>query len=585
LIAICTSKEAVVDPEKLKKRWLSNTIRYAEADDFKFKTSDWIIQEIGLAVGMGIEIVLLIEKGLRPPGGLQGNVEYVEFTRESPREVITPLIQMINSLRPKLKITAGETAEATKRVDEFEDNAIPKETEDLPTPNKDWVLQDYIGSLFQNILRSSDKENEFTKAFESSLLAEDDGNVVSFKAHRLFIYHLLRRRDVAKELRALFDNHPTNLEAGEKLARVYEGQGQFEQALKIYEHLVKKSKNKDDKIAYLTHAARIASNAGLEEQAHSTLFEIEKISDLSDVDRLKVLKARAQVAKKVSNKRLFCYLVEGILGRDPEDNDLRFALAYNYSELGFQALALKHYLILKNKDPNEAILNNIGVAYSHLGFKGKSIGSYELSKGVGGTLAVNNLAVALIGAGFFDQAETLCKEALRKDDCDEQVGGTFKSIQTNRKSEDEKESDTIEKTNKTVSLFNKFTDEASTPQLNDGPIVLSRENQKYEIYIKGRQATCSYSYEVKEPTFAAIIRGSDESKTKIKKVEWTGQVIGRAIVFEEFEEKKASTILGGSDVSHGIIIFSHNMLSAEYTYLPSMKARTDSAISNSPAKT
>ena len=33
-----------------------------------WKTSDWVIQEIGLATGRGLELILLVEDGVRRPG-------------------------------------------------------------------------------------------------------------------------------------------------------------------------------------------------------------------------------------------------------------------------------------------------------------------------------------------------------------------------------------------------------------------------------------------------------------------------------------------------------------------------------------
>jgi hypothetical protein len=75
-IGICTRKELVVAPNKVSKLPLTK-MQIANSSDLEWKTSDWIIQEIGLAQGRGLEILLLIENGVRKPGGLQGDVEYM----------------------------------------------------------------------------------------------------------------------------------------------------------------------------------------------------------------------------------------------------------------------------------------------------------------------------------------------------------------------------------------------------------------------------------------------------------------------------------------------------------------------------
>lgn len=101
-IAICTKKERVIAHNNLKASWLRKGVFNASDSDLGWKTSDWIIQEIGLCIGRGMDIILLIEKGLRPPGGLQGNREYIEFERESPERSFKKVLEMIKAILPKI---------------------------------------------------------------------------------------------------------------------------------------------------------------------------------------------------------------------------------------------------------------------------------------------------------------------------------------------------------------------------------------------------------------------------------------------------------------------------------------------------
>ena len=66
-----------------------------------WKTSDWIIQEIGLAIGRGCKVILLVESGVRHPGGLQGSLEYIEFDRSAPEKAFKKLLQMISHMVPE----------------------------------------------------------------------------------------------------------------------------------------------------------------------------------------------------------------------------------------------------------------------------------------------------------------------------------------------------------------------------------------------------------------------------------------------------------------------------------------------------
>ena len=103
-IAICTKKERVVStsqPTQLFKRFV------LKPDDVQWKTSDWVIQEIGLAIGRNMQLILLIEEGVRKPGGLQGDVEYIPFTREAPEKAFNRIAEMVTALGLNQSPTTG----------------------------------------------------------------------------------------------------------------------------------------------------------------------------------------------------------------------------------------------------------------------------------------------------------------------------------------------------------------------------------------------------------------------------------------------------------------------------------------------
>jgi hypothetical protein len=103
-IGICTTKEAIIDPVRLSRSMFNRRIFKANEEHFAWKTSDWIIQEIGLAIGRGMDLILLVESGLRQPGGLQGNLEYIPFERNTPEKSFGKLLEMIRALLPKAKM-------------------------------------------------------------------------------------------------------------------------------------------------------------------------------------------------------------------------------------------------------------------------------------------------------------------------------------------------------------------------------------------------------------------------------------------------------------------------------------------------
>jgi hypothetical protein len=59
-IGICTKNEAAILPSNLSTTKFDKTVLKGKEDRFLWKTSDWIIQEIGLAIGKGMELILLV---------------------------------------------------------------------------------------------------------------------------------------------------------------------------------------------------------------------------------------------------------------------------------------------------------------------------------------------------------------------------------------------------------------------------------------------------------------------------------------------------------------------------------------------
>ncbi|MBI5185404.1 MAG: hypothetical protein HZA01_06720 [Nitrospinae bacterium] len=154
-IGICTNKEAAILPDKLRKCRLKKKIFKAEANNFYSKTSDWIIQEIGLAIGRRMDLILLVEKGIRPPGGLQGNIEYITFERKAPEKSFCKILDMIQSLFPKAKPTSATETEI--RVLSEEKTEIKEQTEEMLEPKADWDIKRYKLALMRMIKNDNEE--------------------------------------------------------------------------------------------------------------------------------------------------------------------------------------------------------------------------------------------------------------------------------------------------------------------------------------------------------------------------------------------------------------------------------------------
>src|SRR6185437_2515950 len=82
LIGICSKREQVCDPSNLKTLPVLGNLVFPKG--LSWKTSDWIIQEIGLARGRGCKTILLLEDEIRNPAPLLADIQYIRFNRKHP---------------------------------------------------------------------------------------------------------------------------------------------------------------------------------------------------------------------------------------------------------------------------------------------------------------------------------------------------------------------------------------------------------------------------------------------------------------------------------------------------------------------
>src|ERR1700724_922347 len=135
-IGICTKRERAVEDSSLSGVLLQPVYRKARITEFKWKTSDWLIQEIGLARGRSLELILFVEEGLRPPGGLQGDIEYIPFRRDLPESSFGKFLEMIKALIPKAPDTlATSREEASSAASDLERSSTPSSIDPMtPQP-------------------------------------------------------------------------------------------------------------------------------------------------------------------------------------------------------------------------------------------------------------------------------------------------------------------------------------------------------------------------------------------------------------------------------------------------------------------
>ncbi len=89
------------------------TRRNKLADQKRWTTSSWVVEEKAAAIDRGKRLLLLVEEGVDEIGGLQGDYEYVKFSRGAFYESLSKIIDYVGSMTaPSRPIQIGVSSES-----------------------------------------------------------------------------------------------------------------------------------------------------------------------------------------------------------------------------------------------------------------------------------------------------------------------------------------------------------------------------------------------------------------------------------------------------------------------------------------
>ncbi len=412
LIGICTKKERVIEDEKLINKLFYPGHKCAKDKDFSWKTSDWIIQEIGLAIGREMDLILIVEDDVRIPGGLQGDLEYIPFSRQSPEKSFVKILEMIKALLPKAKLVEASISEKTKIAEEK-----PEEKgADWLTPQSEWDRDDYDMALFHMVL-SKNKEGE--ENIHNAYLAIDEGkeekNIKSWFATKEY-YHIWLANDGSLEkLKSMVKESPENSDVQRYLAKGYQVYGEDVKAAVSYKQAADKEENDSKKLQILGEAASAYAKTNKKADLEELIANIKKLAQSVDEGKILLLGILKDIASEQEDKLSYVAYAERLLDLKPDDNDTRFNLAYAHSKEKHNELALYHYLKIPYKNRSAVTWNNLGVARERLNLNGKAIEAYRISEKQGETLAMDNIARMYLSVGFLEKAQQQCEQAKKEE--------------------------------------------------------------------------------------------------------------------------------------------------------------------------
>lgn len=562
-IGICTKKELVIERDKLREGRITKELK-STPDNFYWKTSDWIIQEIGLAIGKGMNLILLVEEGLRPPGGLQGNLEYIAFDRQAPEKSFGKILEMIRSLFPTSELVRGEE-QRTEAAPDPGKVAEKESSEDILTPKPEWRFVDYSSAFIHAMVLDN---AEAVKLLADAYLETVEGRQLINKI-RWLAYQIYWKAFFGKvtgsitALESLAEEHPRNEYCFYYLAKAYEDFKEYKKAAENYSKSADLSQETNFALLRLKDAANAWVRADDTKSAEHCLTKIlSNTASKQGLDDI-ALETKMIIAEKEENKDQSLALLECWLDLHPDDSSKRFEVAYKYSQSKYDSLALLHYTNIPYLERKGGAWNNLGVQYNHFSLYSKSIGCYKKAADeYNETLAMSNIANKFLYSGFIKEAEEMCKKAMTIEDYHKNIVIAITKLRELPEQEDEKEKEILTKTRKLKEFFVSY----GKAMLNNAPSSLDSNwtspNCPVSVTLKNGEFIAEGSYEVKG-LGATLLQ--QETQVNRFKVIYTGKLTGMSIqgtmvIDRDDEPKGAKSLLGIDSNKHEIIMVINDTL-------------------------
>jgi tetratricopeptide (TPR) repeat protein len=565
-VGICTGKEHVIQPGQLRSGFFHRTVLVGKRDDYETKTSDWIIQEIGLAIGKDMSVVLLVEDGVRDPGGLQGDLEYIPFDRKEPSRCFNKLLDMLTALTPRKRVD-----ETVPHEEKAGSDLKKREKEEIPTAaeiGKDWSNDDYERELFRAInVADSVREDKILNAYASSDHGKTSEAKATFEALGLHFKRALGQGTHLKELAALSEQYPENGWIQYFLGKAYEEYKEYGKAADQFEKSASRLLKEERWLKWVCDAAIARSKSGSKNGEQWLLDQVTGV--LKDIPNayVTVLGALKEISEIMAEEDKLLAYSEGLLDLQPDDHALRFVLAHKYSQLNQNALALFHYSLIPHGMRDAGDWNNIGVAYSSLDLNGKAVSAYRDSEAIGGTLAMSNLAHKLIEAGFLEEADEICEKAIKIPDYDKQIGTAISGVKSTREKEGEKEDSILKSVEVRKRFYVEFGRACLKLPIADTKTTWHDIHCPLAIEIRGGVFAAIGTFEKEAISASALLTGLIQtSSPKITKtvVRYEGTVTGQGVVFKRTLSKEGASysVLSGPETREGLLIINDDMKNA-----------------------
>lgn len=549
-IGICTSNEVAIPNDALETPWWPRGRYVVAKSSVKPKTSDWIIQEIGFALARDLTIILFVEEGLRTPGGMQGNLNYISFNRSNAESCFGQFLEMIKTMMPTA--TVAPAAPMTQESSQEENGDSAPKGEGFLVPKEDWKQDDFeLAFMVATIRDDQGAVTRIDDAFKKNPKNKEANKQEAWEVFGEYVRIIHNKGGKLERIEDIADRYADNHEVQHYLGLAYVQFEKFTDAAACFKKSVAGTDDRQIRLHRFGMLAKVLAKAGKHDESNAVIEQLKGSSAEVLHGNSIVAEQLCDIAESMDQDEFWLGLTEYLISLYPDRNSKRFDLAYKYSHLGQHSLALKHHSEIPINDRGGNEWNNLAVEYASARLSHMAVKAYRESEELGETLATSNLAYKLIQAGFLEQAKEMCISANEKDEVHKNVIHALARI-SDIPGEEEltlKESiDGVDELHQFWNDFGKAATDKATGGLDGhwtGPVANTI------VKTKGNRFTAIGEYEVSGSALGNALLGLRASRSEKRRfrVTYEGTILGRSIVCkcerEQIEGKKrVASLLG-----------------------------------------
>ena len=488
---------------------------------------------------------------------------YAALQRFPPESVISAPVLKIEETQSLLSVPPPTVETSTLIVENQPD---PDLFSNYLKPQSDWGKDDFHIGTIQAVSRgNTEAMAEINQAFIVYVESIPSGvDTSTAKAEWKAFVELMRisfsKGGQLSSLRGIAATAPDSPDMHEYVAEALLVYKEYWQAAEEFERAASLSSIDRKKIGMLGKAAVAFFRAGFPSSANKAIAALRTVGVKHNTLEIDTAKAIRDFSAASKDEESEVAAMERIVELDPSDTQTRWSLAYKHAALGRHDLSLIHYLKIPLGERTPSAWNNIGVEYNQFRISSKAVNAFKKAFELGESISGSNLAEELLTAGFLDDGQKLCKQALAMPDPHSNVAHTLSRLKNAPEEDDKRETSLFEKAREKLDFHKLYGRAVQYPEPKDLPGTWQTPDCIVSVAVSDGVFRAEGEFERKSNGLLGALYPESSYPPVQMKLTLEGKIVGRSIrgQIKRFYMSESVSILSAPQGVEVLLILSDN---------------------------